>query len=117
MAQALFARTCFACELARRLEGTGVTSVAFHPGLIKSNLGRHLAWPLRIMTHLMNLSAKSECAIGEHVAAAPEIERMSGVFFHANQQIVPIHRQFDDETSKRLWQLSEKLTGLSAVFP
>lgn len=36
--QAMFARMYFTFELAKRLEGTGVTAVAFHPGLITSNL-------------------------------------------------------------------------------
>jgi NAD(P)-dependent dehydrogenase (short-subunit alcohol dehydrogenase family) len=40
LSQAMFAMAFFSFELARRLEGTGVTASAFHPGWVKSNLGR-----------------------------------------------------------------------------
>lgn len=114
-AQALFARTFFSFELAKRLQGTGVTSVAFHPGLIKSNLIQGSPWYIRAMTSLTSASAKADCEIGVYLAAAKEIEKASGVFFDDKRQILPFHETFDEEIGRKLWRLSEKLTGISAM--
>lgn len=112
-AQALFARTFFAFELAKRLEGTGVTSVAFHPGLIKSNLVQHSPWYLRAMSGLANALAKEDCEIGVYLAAAKEAESATGVFFDDKRRILPLHETFEEAIGSKLWRLSEKLTGIS----
>lgn len=117
MAQALYAKTCFTFELAKRLEGTGVTAVAFHPGFVKSNLAQHLPWYLRVMTKLTDIWAKDECEIGVYLAAAREVEKTTGVFFNANKQIVPIHEKWDEAAGRKLWSISVALTGISALQP
>lgn len=114
-AQALYARTFFSFELAKRLEGTGVTSVAFHPGLIKSNLVQGSKWYIRAMTSLINASATANCEIGVYLAAAKEAEAANGVFFDDKKRILPFHETFDEEIGRKLWRLSEKLTGISAM--
>lgn len=106
---AMFLRISFAFELARRLEGTGVTSVAFHPGLVKSNLTRNAPWYLKITMPLMTATGKSECPVGVYVATDPEIEKANGVFFDDKHQILPIHENFDVEDGSRLWDLFEAL--------
>lgn len=111
MSQTMFCRILFAFELAKRLEGTGVTSVAFHPGWVKSQLGRNSPWYLKVMTPLMNARAKAECPIGVYAATAKEIEKANGAFFDDKQQILPIHEKFDAEAGRRLWSLCEALTG------
>ena len=108
--QSLFARTLFAFELAKRLEGTGVTSNAFYPGFVKSNLARNAPWYLRAATPLFNALVKAECGIGVYLASAKEIERANGVFFDDKKQIVPIHTKFDDGAGNKLWALCEGLT-------
>lgn len=115
-AQAMFARTLFTFELAKRLEGTGVTAVAFHPGLVKSHLLRtaqNVPWYLKVMTPFMQALAKDDCEIGVYLAAAREIEKVNGVFFNESMQIVPF--KYDEEMGRKLWSMSEELTGLSAV--
>mgnify|MGYP001265024591 CR=1 FL=1 len=107
--QTLFARTLFAFELARRLEGSGVTSNAFYPGFVKSNLARNAPWYLRAAAPLLNAVVKSECGIGVHLASAKEIERANGLFFDDKKQIVPIHDKFHDGAGNRLWTLCEEL--------
>lgn len=70
--QAMFARMYFAFELARHLAGSGVTSVAFHPGLITSGLVRDAPWWLRALAGLMKPWEKTTCDIGVYLATAPE---------------------------------------------
>ncbi len=109
--QSLFARTLFAFELAKRLKGTGVTSNAFYPGFVKSNLARNAPWYLRVAAPLVNAFVKAECGIGVYLASAKEIERANGVFFDDKKQIVPIHTKFDDGAGNKLWTLCEGLTS------
>lgn len=114
--QALYARIFFAFELAKRLEGSGVTSVAMHPGPVKSKLlgrkGQKVPWYLWAMAPLFLFSMKDECEIGVYLASAKEIEVVTGAFFDDKKQQVPF--AFDEAVGKRLWEMSEKLTRTTA---
>jgi NAD(P)-dependent dehydrogenase (short-subunit alcohol dehydrogenase family) len=120
-AQAMFARTLFTFELAKRLEETGVTAVAFHPGLVKSHLLRtpqNAPWYLKVMAPFMQALAKDDCEIGVYLAAAREIEKVNGVFFNERMQIVPLmpfHNLIKEDMGRKLWSMSEELTGISTV--
>lgn len=115
MVRIMVAKTMFAFELARRLKGTGVTSVAFHPGWVKSNLARNAPWYVRALGPAVNGWAKPECPIGVYLAAAEEAERATGVFFDHKQRTVPLHLKHDEEAGKQLWSICAKLAGVSAT--
>lgn len=112
-AQTMFARVAFTSELARRLEGTGVTALAFHPGLVQSNLVRNGPWYIRMYGELANRSAKKDCEIGVYLAAAKEVENVSGAFFDDRKQIVSFPELQNEESGRRLWRMSEELIGAS----
>lgn len=63
LAQSMFARTFFSFALAQRLQGSGVSSLVFHPGFIKSDLARNAPWTLKLITSLMNGRGKEVCDI------------------------------------------------------
>lgn len=109
--QATIARHYFVFTLARRLQGTGVTSVAFFPGLVTSKLAKHAPWWLKAITGLTGLWAKDTCAIGVYLATAPEVAQATGVFFDDQRQVIPLHTQYDPVIGDTLWHLSEELTG------
>ena len=111
--QAMFARLYFTFALARRLEGTGVTAVAFHPGLITSKLVQDAPWWLKALTGLMKPWEKDTCDVGVYLAAAQEVEQASGVFFDDNKQLVPLNSKYDPALGEKLWRLSEELTGMT----
>ena len=113
--QAMFARMFFTFELAKRLEGTGVTSVAFHPGLIKSNLVQNAPWWLKAVTGLMKPWEKDDCEIGVYLATAKEAGQANGVFFDDKKQIVPLNKKYDPILGEKLWNISEELTGITTV--
>ena len=69
------------------------------------------------MAPLINVWAKETCEVGVYVAAAKEIEKVSGVYFDDKMQIVPFHQKYDADTGRKLWNMSEKLTSISAVYP
>jgi NAD(P)-dependent dehydrogenase (short-subunit alcohol dehydrogenase family) len=108
--QAELAKAMFSLELARRLEGTGVTANAFHPGLIRSRIIRNLPWYLRIPGAMGMAFLSKETATGLYLASSPEVERVSGRIFErvGREEKVP----FDSEATRRLWALAESLTGL-----
>ncbi len=108
--QAARAKTLFTLELARRLEGSGVTANVFNPGLVRSNLTRHLPWFLHLPASLGMLLGSRECRTGTYLASSPEIETVSGGFFigPGRQTRFP----YEAEAAERLWRMAEELTGL-----
>jgi NAD(P)-dependent dehydrogenase (short-subunit alcohol dehydrogenase family) len=108
--QAELAKALFSMELARRLEGTGVTSNVFHPGLFRSRITRHLPGALRIPADLgMGLLARPTEA-GVYLASSPEVEGVSGRFFEAAGRQKEL--SLDAGQARRLWEIAESLTGL-----
>lgn len=110
--QAMFARLYFTFALARRLEGTGATSVAFHPGLITSNLVQGAPWWLKGITALLKPWEKTTCDIGVYLATDPATEAANGVFFDDKRQLIPLPN-YDPAVGEKLWQRSAELTGLA----
>ena len=110
--QAMFARLYFVFALAKRLQGTGVTSVAFHPGLVASRLVQGAPWWLKLLTGALKPWEKTTCASGVYVATAPKAAAANGVFFDEQKRLVALNDQYDPALGEQLWQLSEALTGL-----
>jgi NAD(P)-dependent dehydrogenase (short-subunit alcohol dehydrogenase family) len=80
-ARAAIARVLFTFELARRLDGTGVTANTFHPGLVRSGLPSRLPWALRIPAAAAMFFLPRKSATGIYLATSPEVEGISGRFF------------------------------------
>ena len=108
--QAELAKTLFAIRLASRLQGSGITSNAFHPGLVRSRLIRHLPWYLRIPASLPMTALKREAGTAVYLASAAEMEGVSGRFFEGvgRERKVP----YAETAADRLWDIAESLTGL-----
>ena len=107
------ANLLFTFELARRLENTGITVNAIHPGLTRSGLMKEGFFLMRLFTRLA--SSPPEKAIGPIVqaAAGPDFEKTTGKFLHDGNEIeVPAPAQ-DRAAQQRLWEISESLTQLT----
>ena len=109
ISQAMFERVYFALELAHRLEGTGVTSNVFHPGLISSNLVKNAPWWLKLITSFLRPWEKKDCEIGVYLATNKEVENKNGLFFNSDKQIISLEKAFDAATGKKLWHITEEL--------
>jgi NAD(P)-dependent dehydrogenase (short-subunit alcohol dehydrogenase family) len=106
----------FSDELARRLEGTGVTVNCVHPGGVATNIGAPGPVVKRI-TRLLLRSPAQGAATSLYVATAPELAGTTGGYF-ANRKQVDGKRsaQARDATLARaLWDRSAELVGLSAA--
>ena len=111
--QSKLAQVLFTYELARRLEGTGVTVNACHPGVIRTNFGRD-DWPW--VVHLVRPFFKTPERGADtpiYLASSPEIEGVTGRYFVKRAARVSSAMSRDPEVARRLYDVSQKLSGLT----
>lgn len=117
--QSKIANLLFAKELARRFQGTRRTANAVHPGVIKTNLGRHMN-PLAglvfgIVGPLVLKSVPQGAATEVFVATHPSLAGVSGQYFADCNVARPRADAEDAELAKKLWDVSEQIVaGLPA---
>ena len=111
------ANLLFTYELARRLEGSGVTVNALHPGWARSNMGRSKdSWRVRFFCGLSNLWAKCCVDAAEtsvYLASSPVGGRVSGRYFIDSRETRSSRLSYDQSLQKRLWDGSERLLHLA----
>lgn len=114
--QSKLANVLFTYELDRRLEGQRVTSNALHPGFVRTGLPtKHMFWPLRVfawLAFLFGMSPEEGAQTPVKLAAGPALEGVSGKYFRAGREVRSSPRSYDEQTARRLWEISEQLTGL-----
>jgi NAD(P)-dependent dehydrogenase (short-subunit alcohol dehydrogenase family) len=112
------ANMLFTRELARRLEGTGVTANSLHPGTVRSGYGGGgdarglLAFGIKIASPFF-LSAEKGARTSVYLASSPEVEGVSGEYFVKCAPHTPRRWALDPDAAQRLWQVSEDLVGLA----
>src|SRR5262245_25858958 len=114
-ARSKLANLLFTYELARRMEGTGVTVNALHPGFVASRFtagNGAFGWFLRRWAGLFGVSAEEGAKTSVYLAASPEVEGVTGGYFVNCKPAVSSPASRDEEAARRLWRLSEDLTGL-----
>lgn len=100
------ANVLHAQELARRLEGTGVTTYSLHPGVIASDVWRKVPWPVRGAMKLFMKSTADGAKTTLHCATAPEAAGESGLYYDAAAPKRP-SPVATPELAAELWQRSE----------
>jgi len=110
--QAAVLRVLFTYELARRIEGTGITANAFHPGLVKTRLFRHAPWWGRLISGIVRPFLMNRCSTGVFVASSPSLETVSGKYFVRKTPVSFFPKWADAKTLRRLWRLSSSLTDM-----
>jgi len=109
------ANVLFTYEIARRLEGTGVTANALHPGFIKTNMAANNGWFVRLLLpfiHSSSLTPEQGAQTSIYLASSPEVEGVSGKYFIKCKQVPSSPASLDQDSAARLWQESLKLTGM-----
>ena len=115
-AQSKLANVLFTYELAERLVGTGITANCVDPGLVATDLMReHVLFSGRWLKAVWGRVLASPAAgarAAVHAASAPEISRITGKCFDRYGREVRTSRQSrNPQSRRRLWILSENLTG------
>ena len=117
-ADSKLANLMFAQELAQRLEGSDVSVYAMHPGMVATNLGRHVVSKLTalflkpVVVALGLRDASEGCQAIVYCSCAQELKGQSGIYVSkfCKQTSYPSNA-CDEQTIKRLWETSETLTN------
>jgi len=109
------ANLLFTMALARRLEKTGITVNAIHPGLVRSNLPKESSLPLRLFTWLVASPPQKAMKSILKVATAPEYEKITGKFLQGGKEIQVSAYAYDQAAQEQLWKMSETLTDLRST--
>ncbi|HEX3235188.1 MAG TPA: SDR family oxidoreductase [Gemmatimonadales bacterium] len=112
------ANILFTYELARRLEGTGVTVNCVHPGVIGTKLlSDYMNVPVvgGALARTFGASPEKAATAIVHLAASPEVERVTGTYFDGRRVGRSSPASYDEALARRLWDASERLTGLAGV--
>jgi NAD(P)-dependent dehydrogenase (short-subunit alcohol dehydrogenase family) len=108
------ANVLFTNELARRLDGKGVTANSVHPGVVATNIWNHTPWylkPLVLPWKVMMLDAAKGAETVVYLATSPEVEGKSGGYYRKRVRVEPSPLAMDRAVAARLWDESSKLTG------
>ena len=113
--QSKMANLLFAKELARRFAGTKKTANAVHPGVIKTNLGRHmnpvLGFFFGLLGPLALKSVQQGAATEVYVATHPSLATVTGKYFADSNEFKPRADADDEAIAKKLWEVSEKIVA------
>ncbi len=115
-AKSKLANILFTRELAKRLDGSGVTVNCFHPGLVGSNLAVNNGLLAKLLILALRPVARSNekgAETGIYLCLSPEVEGQSGLYFYDKKAKWPKSYAQNDEDAARLWSESEKLTGMA----
>jgi len=108
------ANILFARSLTRRfaLDGSGRTANALHPGVIQTNLARHIPDPGPMFARMQKIEktipqgAATQCFVATH----PALQGVSGRYFSDCAELAPIPAALDDAAAAALWAWTESVT-------
>lgn len=119
--QSKLANALMTLELSKRLAGTSATANALRPGVIPTNLGRHMPqWKvlaLKTVGKLFTKTIPQGAATTCWVATAPALAQTSGHFFEHCNPIIAGGHIGDEAMAARLWEVSERLTAVYLRLP
>lgn len=119
-ANSKLANILFTRELARRLDGTGVTANCAHPGVVRTGFGRESRPLLKLgiaIARPFMLSPERGADTIVYLASSPDVAGQTGGYYVKRQRREPSAAARDDTAARELWDLSEKMTGLAPAQP
>ena len=118
--QSKLANVMFTNELARRLEGSGVTATCLHPGFVRTDFGAEdQAWFFSVISNVVRpfLKTPAQGALSSiHLASSPDAEGVTGQFFVNGKPRAANKVAYDPAMLARLWQTSVGLVGMEPVI-
>ena len=110
------ANILFTRELARRLEGAGVTANSLHPGFANTRFGDEgpAGFGRSVFQFLKKFALTPEKGAETIIflASSGECANVSGAYFYKCRAVAPSRAAQDDEAARRLWEATAKLAGL-----
>ncbi|XP_056423447.1 retinol dehydrogenase 13 isoform X3 [Hyla sarda] len=122
--QSKLANVLFTNELAKRLQGTGVTANSLHPGVADTELGRHTGmhqstFSSSVLAPIFWFLIKSPRQAAQpsvYLAVAEELQGTSGKYFNGLKEKEAAKQALDEKTAKKLWEESAKLVHLDEAL-
>lgn len=114
--QSKLANVLFTYELTRRLRNTDITANCLHPGVIATNLLCDYMGRPRVMSKVHRLThpgPKEGAEVSLRLATDPALSGVSGRYFRPEGEASSSKQSYDPELARRLWEVSEQLTGLA----
>ena len=112
--QSKLANVMFTYELARRLEGSGVTATVLHPGVVRTAFGAEDPSPFwKVFIPLARPLMKTPDQGAEtsiYLASSPDVEAVTGQYFANRRPRTSNRSSYDTAAAARLWQVSADLT-------
>lgn len=112
------ANLLFTRELARRLQGTGVTANALHPGFVATRFGDASGGLIQFVigpAKYFAISPEKGAETIVYLATSPDVAGTSGKYFYKCRPSTPSRAARDDVLAAQLWQKSVELTGVNWV--
>ncbi len=113
--QSKMANILFTYELARRLEGRGVTVNCLHPGAVATGLGKNNgSWARALIAMLRPFFRTPDggAATSIYLASAPDVAGVNGRYFVNCKDVRSSQASYDAATGRRLWAVSAQMTGI-----
>ncbi|HIO76831.1 MAG TPA: SDR family oxidoreductase [Gammaproteobacteria bacterium] len=114
--QSKLANILFANELARRLKDDGVMVNSLHPGVIATNLGRHMNPLLGVAFGIFGFWAMKNVGQGAatscYLAVHPDVQGVTGKYFSDCKESKPLQLSQSEELAAKLWERSEELVAV-----
>ena len=104
------ANVLFSAELGHRLDGTGITTYALHPGVVASGMWRRVPWPVRPLITRRMLTPAQGAATSLYCATAPELAAVSGRYYDTCAERAP-SGVATPELRRALWEHSQTWTS------
>ncbi len=114
--QSKLANVLFTYELARRLKDADVTANCLHPGVVRSGWGHEATGLFKIGLKLFSpfmISPEEGAKTSIYLSVSPEVEGITGRYFSKCKPIESGQASHDVGVAQRLWESSERLTGIS----
>ena len=115
--QSKLANILFTYELARRLEGTGVTANTLHPGFVRTNFfqdwGGWIGFVTKLGASVIALTPEQGARTSIYLASSPEVADVTGQYFVKEKPARSAPQSHDRAVAERLWRVSEELTTIS----
>ena len=119
--QSKLANIMFTNELARRLEGTGVTATSVHPGVVRTNFGAEdQAWLFTVVSKVVLPFLKTPAQGAQtsiYLASSPNMDGVTGEFFANGKPKTANKVAYDADMTARLWNVSADLVGMTSAIP
>lgn len=104
-------------EMAKELDGSGVTICAMHPGAVRSNIGHNSGplyrfWLNHVLWHFLKDPAIAGRAL-YFLAADPSLRDITGTFFHLTNEEPPARHARPSDKGRTLYEATMELVGLA----